>query len=473
MDIMNRKIIRKLACFSVIVTLLLAGCYSYDPLPEGISSNKYTGLNSKQRRELPLQCKTLTLDVTEKIAKQNNPSYLATRHSMAAANARYYQSMAPYLPTVTADYSMYEYYQTPASSGGAGNNTYPRNIRKTSGITARWLIFDGLMRTMNMLAAKYDKSQSEALNKDALRLLMQSVRIAYNNIILAKDKIRIAKADELFNRQNYEETKIKYEAGAVPLTDLLNFEIRMHNASSEVIAEEYNFFTTRSILAELMGLTNAILPDDIFPTLKPTKEPFSVDVNVYLDTALQNRPDLRGYRDAVLASKYRVAARWGSFLPTVYAQFYWGHQRSDNGMKGRWHFSDRGMDQNLNYGLDAEWVLFNGGRRVFELREAQADLAENKEYLAEQWISVVAEVRQTYADRVRRAKQMAIYERNLVLTKKTRDLVEEEYKAGNASITRLNEAQRDLVLADTDLATSIIDLENAKAKLDAAVGNLE
>jgi outer membrane protein TolC len=59
------------------------------------------------------------------------------------------------------------------------------------------------------------------------------------------------------------------------------------------------------------------------------------------------------------------------------------------------------------------------------------------------------------------------------LTQKTRELVEEEYKAGNASITRLNEAQRDLVLADTDLSTSIIDLENSKAKLDAAIGSLD
>lgn len=457
----------------VLVTVLLTGCYSYDPLPEGLNKDQYTGLNSKERRELPTNCQVLSLEMAKQIAKQNNPNYLATKHSMAAASARFYQSMAPYLPTVTAGYNMYEFYQTPTSQGGAGHDTYPRAVRKSSNITARWLIFDGLIRTMNMLAAKYDKNQSEALNKDALRLLMQSVRIAYNNIILAKDKIRIAKADEIFNRQLYEETKIKYEAGAVPLTDLLNFEIRMHSARSEVIAQEYNFFTARSILAELMGLTNAILPEDIFPQLKPNKEQFSVDVNVYLDTALQNRPDLRAYRDAVMASKYRVAARWGAFLPTVSATVQLGYQRQDSGMKGRWHFSQRGMDQSVNYGFDAEWVLFNGGSRIFALREAQAYLAETKENLAEQWISVVAEVRQTYEDRVRRAKQMAIYQRNLALVQKTRDLVEEEYKAGNASITRLNEAQRDLVIADTNLSTSIIDLENAKAKLDAAVGMLD
>lgn len=466
---MNRDFTRLTAFFSALLVLLLAGCYSYDPLPEGVGSNKYTGLDSKERRELPVNCNALSLEMAKQIAKQNNPNYLATRHAMAAASARFYQSMAPYLPTVTANYRMYEYKDTP-NMGGTSSRRF---TQKTDGLSVNWLIFDGLMRTMNMLASKYDKSQAEALNRDALRLLMQSVRIAYNNIILAKDKIRIARADELFNRQLYEETKIKYEAGAVPLTDLLNFEIKMHSASSEVIAQEYNFFTARSILAELMGLTNAILPEDVFPKLEPNKEQFSVDVNIYLDTALQNRPDLKGFRDAMSASKYRVAAKWGAFLPTLSATINYGHQRNDWDTSGRWHFRNRANNQSFNYGFDAEWVLFNGGRRIFELREAQANLAVSKQNLAEQWISVVAEVRQTYADRVRRAKQMAIYQKNLELVQKTRNLVEEEYKAGNASITRLNEAQRDLVVADTNLATSIVDLENAKAKLDAAIGMME
>ena len=461
----------KVRNISLLLLFLLAGCYSYDPLPEGVYKNAYSGLNDKERRSLPDTCIQLTLEQAKRIARKNNPNYIATRHAMAAASARFYQSLAPYLPTATASYSMTEYKNSPAPTGrGSGSRRY---TQKTGGITTSLLIFDGLMRTMNMLAAKHEESESEALNRDSLRLLMQSVRVSYNNIMLAKDKIRIAKADEIFNRQLYNETKIKYEAGAVPLTDLLNFEIKMNNASSEVIAQEYNFFTSRSILAELMGLTNAILPSDVFPKLKPKNEQFSVDVNVYLDTALQSRPDLKAYREAMLAAKYRVAARWGAFLPTLYANASFGHQRNDWDTSGRWHFRNQARNQSFNYGFNSEWVLFNGGRRIFELREAQANLAIGKQNLAEQWIAVVAEVRQTYADRVRRAKQMSIYDKNLTLTQKTRDLVEEEYKAGNASITRLNEAQRDLVVADTDLSTSIVDLENAKAKLDSAIGSLE
>ncbi|MCK5844487.1 MAG: TolC family protein, partial [Victivallales bacterium] len=274
------------------------------------------------------------------------------------------------------------------------------------------------------------------------------------------------------NKQLYGDTKLKYEAGAVPLTDLLNFEMKVHDAESAVLTQEYNFFTSRSILAELMGLTNAILPEKIFPKLTIDEEQFSIDVNTYLDTALLNRPDLKAYREALLSSKYKVAARWGAFMPTLNASASWGHQRNDWDTSGRWHFRNQAQNQSFDYGFDAEWVLFNGGKRIFDLREAQANLAVSKQKLAEHWISVVAEVRQTYADLTQKFKQTVIFKQNLTLNKQTRELINEAYKAGNASITRLNEVQRNLVVAETNLSTAVIDLENAKAKLNAAIGSI-
>jgi len=52
-------------------------------------------------------------------------------------------------------------------------------------------------------------------------------------------------------------------------------------------------------------------------------------------------------------------------------------------------------------------------------------------------------------------------------------LVEESYKAGNTSITRLNEAHNGLINADSDYMSSIIDLEISKEGLNSAIGNSE
>jgi outer membrane protein len=455
----------------LIVSIILGGCYSYKPPPEAISGTTYTGLTEKAKQNLPETCKELTIEKAKEIALANNPSYLATRHSIAAATARFYQSLSAYLPTVSATFDWQENKYTPANQGGIGRNRGGnRTVRKGGAFTGRWMVFNGLMRTMDMLAAKHDEKQAEALNRDSRRLLVETIGIAYNNILLAKENIRIAKADEIFNTQLHEETKLKFEAGAVPLSDVLNFEIRVNTAKNTVIDEEFNFFTSRSILAELMGFTSGIIPEDIFPPLKPKEDQFSIEVGVYLDTALQTRPDLKAYRESLESAQYNVYSKWGAFAPTAYINTSWGYSRSDPGYSGRYKFSAHTKDRSFNYGFEAEWVLFNGGRRISELREAQAILAEEQETLTEKWLSVVAQVRQAFEDRVRRAKQIIIYKENLALVTKNRELVEESYKAGNTSITRLNEAQNDLVNADSDYASSIIALENSKVRLNASIG---
>ena len=45
------------------------------------------------------------------------------------------------------------------------------------------------------------------------------------------------------------------------------------------------------------------------------------------------------------------------------------------------------------------------------------------------------------------------------------------WEAGNANLTRVNQAQSDLVRAEADLASSRVNLENAKAQMEAAIGS--
>jgi outer membrane protein TolC len=79
-----------------------------------------------------------------------------------------------------------------------------------------------------------------------------------------------------------------------------------------------------------------------------------------------------------------------------------------------------------NYGITASWTLFNGGQNWFNFKTAQAVLAQNQLAVVNKWINVVSEVRQ---------------------------------------------AQDNLVRAEADLASSRVNLENAKAQMEAAIGS--
>ena len=96
-------------------------------------------------------------------------------------------------------------------------------------------------------------------------------------------------------------------------------------------------------------------------------------------------------------------------------------------------------------------------------------MAQAEYNLAEIWITVITDVRAAYDNYITYLKQVKLFQKTYELTKQTRDLVEEEYKAGNAELTRLNEAQTDLVNAEMNLVSSVVKMNQAKAQLEAAI----
>lgn len=465
---MPTRILSILLCCS-----LLFGCYSHKPPPDIVNDEQYTAKTVAEHRGLPADVKLLDLDLAVEIALANNPNYAATRCSIAAAYARFYQSLSAYFPTLSGNFKASQTQYLPQNQGGQGGDT---KWLPTYGamLSAQWVVFNGLMDTMNMLASRYAAKESESMNRDSRRLLIQSVIITYNQVLLNRAQMRIAEANEMFQQQMVDDTQLKYDAGAASLSDLLNFKILKNNAADSVIIARLSYDTFRFMLAELMGLSTSEIPEDAkFPEIDMDKElDYSLGVDFYMDMALSQRPDLQAFRESLAASKFSMYATWGSFLPNVVLNTNYGYSRTDQ--KENYPIGSakpRSVDLLYNYGMNINWLLFDGGSRWAQVRQAQANVAISEEQLADKWITVVSEVRQAHVKLISNIAETKIIAETLEMTKKQRDLVREEYNAGNTSVTRLNEAQKDLINAQINHISSMIDIENAKAQIDAACGS--
>ncbi len=479
---MNKTIKRTIYIASAVIALSLHGCYSYDPAPKCIDSDNYTGVKKEIQQVIPKDCEFLTLEIAREIALVNNPDYIARHQSMIAARQRYYQSMSAYLPTVSSSYDAGQVFTNPTyqKNPGAASANRTGAFNQQVGLNAQWTIFDGLMRTMNMLVAKHQAKEYEYIEEDTRRILLESVANQYNNVLLAVENNRIAKTDMDFQQKLLDETQLKYDAGAVPLSDVLNFKVKFNDAEGKLIRSQYNYNTSKYALAALMGIPEAQIPDEVkFPPMSADTNINLVDVRIYIDTALSNRPDLKQYREVLLAAEYTLYSRWGAFSPTVTATggLSWSRNKVTN--NGRYGSSFEGSSQwdtssrtNVGqYNINVSWTLFDGTRRFTRVREAQALVAQAEYDLTTQWIKVIQDVRAAYDNYIQSVKQAVIYKNTLGLVTQQRDLVEEEYKAGNTELTRLNEAQRDLVQADSNLVSSLINMQNAKAQLAAATNS--
>ncbi len=456
----------------MMLAVVFSGCYQFTAPPAAVDGDTFTKRKISKRYTLPPQIRVLSVRQAQRIAVLNNPDYMSAAQAVNQAKAEYQRSFHSYFPKVSVGFDMdntVNRYHGTRNTSPQGN----RNFTTSTGLYTSLLVFDGLSRTMTMLSKKYSYKEQQALQDDARRLLLQAVSYAYNDILLAIEQNRIAKEDMNFQLETLRETQFKFEAGAVPLSDVLNFKILVNRAMNNQIEAQYQFNIARYALAQLMGLPKGSLEDSIeYSPISTIIDSALASSDIYLDTALNNRPDLIGYRQQLKASQYQLYSTWGAFSPTVSVytnlSMNTSHTRygSSSTTPNTYYNNPR-----LGYGMQVDWVLFEGGKRWFDVRIAQTQLAQAKYAVASKWLEVVNDVRNAHDNYKQSAQKAKLFKETLALVVKQRDLVKEEYDAGNTELTRLNEAQRDKVEAETDFIKALVNIRNAKAQLDAATNS--
>ena len=111
--------------------------------------------------------------------------------------------------------------------------------------------------------------------------------------------------------------------------------------------------------------------------------------------------------------------------------------------------------------------------REARVREVESTRAEASAALTRLRLGVQAEVRKAVIDVHNSQRQIRLQRENLATARENRRIVQVGYVAGKETLSRLNEAQRDFITVDADLALARIRLRQAWSDLRAAAGGLE
>ena len=460
---------KKLFLLAVPIALVFGGCQSYTKPPMAVKHSTYTDVPDEEKVLFPEDMKVLTLEKAQELALKNNPDFLRVKFTIDSARARYYQSFSTYAPTLNAGMSVSQSFSKVTSSS-SGEKPWNYSTSLSPSLNGSLLIFDCLGREMNILAQKYNLNQAKDAQEDAKRLLLRTVAYSYNDVQQAISQKAIAEAQIDYSKKMLKETQDKYDAGSALLSDVLNFQITLKNGELELIRSEYNIRATKYVLAGTLGITDGTIPDTVaFDEVTMPENEVLADVTVYLDSALSNRPDLQQYRDRLETAKYNFWNSLTAFGPKVNANYSLGYNWSRNQTRLDRTTTSSSGSWSFNYGVSANWNIFNGFSDYFSALQSYASLAESDYSLAQTWITVITDVRTAYDNYMTNIEKADIARDIYKLTKDTRDLVENEYKAGTALVTRLNEAERSVINAQHELLSAVINASNAKAQLDAAV----
>ena len=419
----------------------------------------------------------LNLDTAVAIALAGNPGLEASAARVRQAKAQVDQARSTYWPRLDANAS--------GARVELSGNTYRQNLAiaqllnpsaaiedpeeyYNADLTASWTLFDGFERKFSNAAARYGEQSSAAALNDARRLLIAAVAVSYFSAQLALENIAIARADEAFNQRQLADAEARQRVGTGSLSDVLNFQVRKNQAKTTRINQEYRYEIALYGLAALMGLPESRLPAQVqLALLSPetAAELAAPTVDQLIPAAMDHRPDIQQVRWQIRQAEAQVKIAQSGYYPTVFVAGSLDGERTGNPDFGQDDFGNR-VQVGLSYNL------FSGGFTRARVREVRQQKIELDSRLDELILSATSDIRSSVALVTTAQVQVTLQRENVDLVQRTRDLVEKEYNAGQGSLVRLNEAQRDLTTARSNLALALVGLRQAWVELETRSGTL-
>lgn len=408
----------------------------------------------------------LTLDEACRMAMENNPGIEQARQRILAAAAVLEQARSAWKPVISVK-----------GSGRAVGATVQPDWAQTmrvsddfadwsAGIGFTWLIFDGFARQAAILASDYAVDQSKQVLADTRRLLLKAVSTAFLQAQLTVEIMTIAQQNQRFNRNLEEDARKRWTIGTSPESAMLNFSVKALMAESDVRNAQRDFTVTCTALAELMGMKDARLTPGMTPVaahIDTPAQPLPAWDTEYA-YALEHRPDLKAFKANIKALEQRRRAEKGGYYPRL--SFFSGHDYQY--INGRGTVTE---EEHQSYaGISATWDLYTGGRIRAKMDETTAGI-RTIEQTEKQTLLAIQSSLHRHIETANAAledfkRQQKIYD----LTRRIRTYVEKSYRAGAATLTRLNEAQNDLVRASGSVATSYIQYRLALINLNTETG---
>ena len=412
--------------------------------------------------QLPNGVMRLTRTEAEKLALKNNPQISVGKLLALAQHQIYRETRAAELPTFNGNITAAD--ANEGSRIGAGALTASRLfVHAGAGFTMTQLLTD-FGRTMNLVSSA--KLQEKAQNANALATIEDiflATDQAFYNALQAQALLKVAQ-QTVTTRGSVEHQVDELTKSQLKSTlDLTFAQVNLSQAKLLQLDAESNVESTMAALTAVLGFDKNMH----FELVEENNEapPPPPDVDVLINTALQQRPDLQAFTfNAQAAEKFRRAQR-DQLLPTISALGIAGGTpvRPDciDGCFPTYFISSwYGA-----IGVNMEIPIFNGFLFTSEAAEAKyrANAAnENTRNLRD---NVVRDVRTAWLAATTAFQKVGVSaelakEANLSL-----NLAQGRYKLGLSSIVELSQAQ----LQETDAAIGYV---NAQYQYKLALSTL-
>jgi outer membrane protein TolC len=404
----------------------------------------------------------LALDVAIELAYRYRPSLQIAAQQINRARGGQAIAFSPFLPSVKGTVRQIgaiepiQGYttQTLPTVVGFGPGAQDFSLAE---LHVQWILWDFGKTLGNYDAAVGQREIAELQLARARQTTAYDVTVTYFQVLFAQASRRVA--EEALRRAEshlFVATNMLRE-GATDPDDVLRAEVQLAETRQQLVAAQTNELILTASLNRVIGV-NVNYPTKVIPIEEEPSVPYSlVDC---LQSAVDNREEFRVIQRAIANAQSEARSVRGEFLPRI----------SVAGTAANVEGSGINAGGVAIAGINFDMDLFAGGRKLGELRQANADIRIAVARAKEVCDTIAFEVNQAYR-LIDDARQRITLAQTAVrhATENAR-LVDNKFAQGDATPTDVVDAETTLTRAQQSLAQARYDYQTSLAQLTYATG---
>lgn len=417
---------------------------------------------------------TMALPDAIAMAFQLQPRLKASLESIRQAQGRQDIAFAAYLPTARAGYSVGGYDLRVGGTGlslpssppfsffpGAGAIPVGLDIQSGYGLAElnlQWLICDFGRRTGLYHQAGLAVDIAQLQTNRAYQTVANDVSTAYYQVLRSQALHRVA-VESVRRAETDRDDAVKLAKGGVIENEkVLRAEVAVSQANRILDVADEQMAIAVAALNLAIGL-DVGLPTTVAETADVPS--FTMDLDQCLQTAVSNRREFQVAHKAVQVAVEGKKIAKADFAPRIVGDTYLNHFQQ---------FDPR-ADADLVVGfIKLEWGLFEGGKRIAELKVNDSRVREAMAQAESIADTIAFQVNQTYHQLIAARKGIDRSRPAVDQSRETYRLVGARNTQGDATPAELTEAEVALTRAQQDYSNAIYDYLIAIARLDYAMG---
>jgi outer membrane protein TolC len=422
-------------------------------------------------------CQPLTLPDAIAAAFRLQPRLRASLESIQQARGRDDIAFAAFLPTVSGAYLAGGYAIQAGGNGfsipGVPNSptftvlpllgTVPVGIEGQTGfevaeLKLQWLICDFGKRLARYNQAGIGADIAQLQTERAYQTVANDVATAYYQVLRARSLHRIATEAVRRAEDDLDVAQKLRRGGVIEREKVLRAEVALAQSQRGLDLAEEAEGVAVAALNLAIGF-NVSAPTDVVDTSDvPT---FTLGLTDCLQAAVSGRREFQVARASVQVAHEGTKAARADFAPRIVGE---GSLLDFQQSSPRGHFD-------LPFALvKLEWGLFEGGKRVAELRVADSQVREALAQADSIADTIAFQVNQAYRQLVAARKGIDRSRPAVDQTREAYRLVVARSRQGDATPSELTDAEAALTRAEQDYANSVYDYLTAIERLQYAMG---